>query len=145
MRAMATLSDGVILSAFNKEVDLNSDTIKCALFTNDHAPDQDVDQYYDGAHGMAEVVGDGYVAGGAAVGNPSIAYTGATNVFKFDGDDVSWNPATITARYAVIYDDTPAANKPMLCFLDFGEDRGIVNGPFTITFDADGISVITAS
>ncbi len=131
------------MSAFNKEIDFDSDTIKCALFTSAHAPDQDADRYYDGSHGMTEVTGTGYSAGGATLTNPSLAYDGATNVFKLAADDAVWATATITARYAVVYDATPSSNKPLISFVDFGEDVSSSNGEFKVDFPAAGIATIT--
>ncbi len=134
------------LALMNKEADLNSDTIKCALFTNAHAPDQENDQYYDGAHGMTEVsAANGYSAGGVAVANPAISTSGL--VTTFDADDPSWTVtgAGFTYRYAVFYDDTPGSNKPLISFVDFGADVTAVAGTHTILLDSDGIARITVS
>jgi hypothetical protein len=125
-------------------IDFLSDTIKVALFTSAHAPDQDTDVYYDGANGMIEVSnGNGYTTGGATLATKTLGYTAGTNVIKFDGDDVTWAASTITARYAEIYDDTPASNKPLLAYVDFGADVVSSAGNFTITWDAAGICLIT--
>jgi hypothetical protein len=146
MAVTAKWFGSAFLSVFNKEVDFDTDTIKCALFTNAHAPDQDVDRYYDGAHGMTQVAQAGnYTTGGVALANKSMAYDGPSNVFKIDADDAVWATATITARYAVIYDDTPASNKPLLCYIDFGEDVSSTNGEYRIAFDSAGIATVTPS
>jgi hypothetical protein len=134
------------LSATNKEVDLNSDTIKCALFTNAHAPAQDDDQYYDAAHGMTEVSeANGYTTGGVAVGTPTIGTT--AKVTKFDGVDPSWTVtgAGFTYRYAGFYDDSPASNKPFISWVDFGADVTAVAGTHSIILDAAGIATITVA
>ena len=129
-----------IASMLNKEVDWDSDTIKVALFTNAHAPDQDVDQYYDAAHGMTEVSnGNGYTTGGATLANKTATYTAGTNTYAYDADDVNWTTSTITARYAVVYDDTPGSNKPMLCYVDFGQDEVSSAGTLTIAWNASGV------
>lgn len=62
----------------------------------------------------------------------------------FDAADPSWANATITARYAVIYDDTPAtdAAKPLLWLIDFESNVSSTNGTYQITFDANGIGYI---
>lgn len=62
----------------------------------------------------------------------------------FDAADPSWTSSTITARYAVIYDDTPAtsATKPLLWLLDFESNVSTTNGTLSITFDANGIGYI---
>lgn len=134
-------------SLANKEADLNSDTIKIALFTNAAAPNQDTHQYYDAANGMTEVSGSGtgYTTAGWTLTTPSFTYTGSTNVWKFDADDVSQSGCTFTARYAEIYDSTPGSNKPLLVYIDFGADVSPVAGTFAITFDAGGIATITIS
>lgn len=133
------------LSLANKEVDLNSDTIKAALVTSSYTFDQDAHDYFNDI--TNEVTGTGYTAGGATVGSPSISYTGGTNVFAFDGADVAWTTSTITARGCVIYDSTPgtSSTNPLICFIDFGADVSTTAGTFTVTFDAAGIATITAA
>lgn len=134
------------LSILNKEVDWASDTIKVALCTSSYTPDQDAHDYFDDITNEV-AAGSGYTSGGATLGTPTIGYTGATNVVKLDGDDVSWTTSTITARYAIIYDSTPgsAATNPLLGYVDFGADVSSSSGTFTITWDAAGIFTITPS
>jgi hypothetical protein len=130
----------------NKEIDFNSDTIKVALLDNGHTPAQDTHNYFDDVV-ADEVSGTGYTAGGATLANAAFTYTGGTNVFKLDGDDVSWAASTITARYAVIYDSTPAsdATRPLIGYVDFGADVSSSAGTFTITWAAAGIATITVA
>lgn len=127
-----------------KAVDFDSDTIKVSLHTSTYTPDQDVHDFQ--ADLTNEVTSDGYTAGGATIANCSLTYTGATNVLKFDGDDVTWTGVTLTARYAVVYDSTPgaAATNPLLLYVDFGEDKAASAANFTITWAAGGIATITA-
>lgn len=134
-----------MLSAFNKEVDLDSDTIKVMLCTSAYTPDQDAHQYKNSV--TNEVTGTGYTAGGATLTSPAVTYTGATNVFAFDAADASWATSTITARYAVIYDATPAtdATRPLLAYVDFGSDVSTTGGTFSITWDAAGLFTVTVS
>lgn len=134
------------LSLMNKEADLNTDTIKCALFTSAHAPDQNADQYYDAAHGMTEVSNaNGYTTGGVAVASPTISTT--TTVTTFDGADPAWTVtgAGFTYRYACFYDSTPASNKPFISYIDMGTDVVVAAGTYTIILDANGIARITVS
>jgi len=130
------------LKAFNKEIDWDTDTIKVMLCTSSYTPNQDTHIYKDVSI-TNEVTGTGYVAGGATLTNKTIGYTAATNVTKLDADDVTWANSTITARYAVIYDDTPAANKPLLGYVDFISDQVSTAGPFTIEWNTGGILAIT--
>lgn len=128
-----------------KEVGWLTDEIKVMLCTSAYVPDQDVHSYKDAV--TNEVVGAGYTAGGAVLANKTADYTAETNVTKLDANDVSWANSSITARYAVIYDNTPAtdATKPLLGYVDFGEDKVSSNGTFTIQWHADGIFTVTAS
>jgi hypothetical protein len=128
------------LGAFNKEVDFDTDTIKCALTTSSYTPNQDTHDYFDDV--TNEVVGAGYTAGGATLANKTIANT--LNVIKLDADDVAWTASTITAHRAVIYEATGVAGTSrLLLWIDFGEDKASLAGTFTIQFDAAGIATIT--
>ena len=135
----------LIAKAFNKEVDWDSDTIKVALLTSSYTPNQDTHDYYDDVSAY-QVSGTGYTSGGATLASKTNAYTNATNVTTFDAADVSWTTSTITARYAVIYDDTPAtaATKPLIGYVDFGSDQSSSAGTFSIVWDAAGIFTTTA-
>ncbi|MCC7208322.1 MAG: hypothetical protein IT323_13525 [Anaerolineae bacterium] len=59
----------------------------------------------------------------------------------FDAADLSWANSTITARYLVVRDDTPAsdATKPLIGLMDFGSDQTTNNGAFAVTFNAQGM------
>jgi len=132
--------------ALNKEIDWDSDTIKVALLTNAYTPNQDAHNYYDDVVAN-EVTGTGYTAGGNTLANKTNAYNSSTNVIVLDADDTTWASSTITARYAVVYDATPATNatKPLIGYVDFGSDQSSSNGNFTITWDATGIVRITVA
>lgn len=135
-----------VVKSFNKEIDWDSDTIKVALLTNAYTPNQDAHDYYDDvvAH---QVTGTGYTSGGITLANKTNTYNSSTNVIVLDADDVTWASSTITARYAVIYDATPAtdATRPLIGFVDFGSDQSSSNGNFTITWDSTGIVRVTVA
>jgi hypothetical protein len=135
-----------IQQSFNKEIDWDSDTIKVALLTNSYTPDQDAHNYFDDVVAY-EVTGTGYTSGGITLTNKTNTYTSATNVIVLDADDVTWSSSTITARYAVIYDATPATNatRPLVGYVDFGSDQSSSNGNFTITWDSTGIVRVTVA
>jgi len=144
---MASKLYGQFLSqALNKEIDWDTDTIKVALLTNSYTPDQDAHNYYDDVVAN-EVTGTGYTAGGNTLANKTNTYNSATNVIVLDADDTTWSSSTITARYAVVYDATPATNatKPLIGYVDFGSDQSSSSGNFTITWDATGIVRITVA
>jgi hypothetical protein len=133
-------------AAFNKEVDFDSDTIKVMLLSSAYTPNQDTHDYLDDVVGN-EVTGTGYTAGGAALASKTVTYDAATNTLKFDAADVTWASSSITARYAVVYDDTPATNatKPLLAYFDFTTDRASSNGDFIVRWGTDGIFSATAA
>jgi hypothetical protein len=144
---MASKLYGQFLSqALNKEIDWDSDTIKVALLTNAYTPDQDAHNYLDDVVAN-EVSGTGYTAGGNTLANKTNSYNSSTNVIVLDADDTTWSSSTITARYAVIYDASPATNatRPLIGYVDFGADQSSSNGNFTITWDATGIVRITVA
>ena len=136
-----------IQAAFNKEIDFDTDTIKVALLTNAYTPDQDAHNYFDDVVAHEVSGATGYTAGGATLANKSVTYTGATNTLVLDADDVTWAASTITARYAVVYDASPATNatRPLIGYVDFGSDQSSSNGNFTITWDSTGIVRVTVA
>jgi len=135
-----------LAKALNKEVDWDSDTIKVALLTSSYTPNQDTHDYYDDVSGN-EVSGTGYTAGGQTLGSKTVTYDSGTNVIVLDAADTTWSSSTITARYAVIYDDSgaTAATKALIGYVDFSSDQSSTNGNFTITWDATGIVRITVA
>ena len=143
MAVTAKMYGNFILKALNKEVDWDSDTIKVMLCSALTA-DQDGDVYLADVT-KTEITGTGYTAGGATLASKTIGYTTATNVIKLDAADTEWTASTITARYVIIYDDTPASNKPVLGYVDFGENRSSTAGTFTVAWNASGIATITVS
>lgn len=67
-------------------------------------------------------------------------------ILQLDAADPSWASSTITARYAVIYDRTPAsdATRPLIALIDFGSNQSTSNGTFTVQLDALGFGIITS-
>jgi len=78
-----------------------------------------------------EVSGTGYSAGGGTLTNITPTTSGTTAFADFS--DLTFSTATITARGALIYNDT-AAGDPSVVVLDFGGDKTSTAGDFTIVF-----------
>lgn len=135
-----------LLKALNKEVDFDSDTIKVALVGSAYTPNQDAHDYWDDV-AANEVTGTGYTAGGVTLAGKTATYDSASNVVVLDANDAVWANSTITARYAVIYDDSGAtpAQKALIGYVDFGSDQSSTNGNFTVTWDATGIVRLTVA
>jgi hypothetical protein len=145
---MASKLYGNFLSqALNKEIDWDTDTIKVALLTNAYTPDQDAHNYFDDVSTNEVSGATGYTSGGITLANKTNTYNGGTNTIVLDADDVTWSSSTITARYAVIYNASPATNatRPLIGYVDFGSDQSSSNGNFTITWDATGIVRVTVA
>lgn len=133
-------------AAFNKEIDFDTDTVKVMLLTSAYTPNQDTHDYLDDVVAN-EVTGTGYTAGGQALASKTLTYDAATNTLKIDAADVTWASSSITARYAVVYDDSPATNatKPLIALWDFTTDRASSNGDFIIRWGANGLFSLTAA
>ena len=72
-----------------------------------------------------------YTAGGGALTNVTPTTSGTTALTDFA--DLTFTSATITARGALIYNDT-AAGDPSVIVLDFGSDKSSTSGDFQIVF-----------
>lgn len=72
-----------------------------------------------------------YAAGGGALTNVTPTTSGTTALTDFA--DITFTSTTITARGALIYNDT-AAGDPSVVVLDFGADKTSTNGDFQVIF-----------
>jgi hypothetical protein len=72
-----------------------------------------------------------YSAGGGTLTNVTPTTSGTTAFTDFS--DLTFTSATITARGALIYNDT-AAGDPSVVVLDFGSDKTSTAGDFQIVF-----------
>lgn len=89
---------------------------------------------------------NGYTTGGATLANVAVT-TVTTNDAKFDADDASWTASggSITASYAILYNDTDA-NDPPVAFIDFGGSQSAGDTTqFKIVWNASGIFTWTVS
>lgn len=145
MAVTAFLYGAFIDKLAQKEIDLDSDTFKVMLCTSTYTPNQDTHDYKNDI--TNEVTGTGYTATGATLASVTWGYTSGTNTWKFDAADTSWASSTITARYAVIYDSTPAtdATRPLVGYIDFGADFVSTGGSFDIVWAAAGIFTATVA
>lgn len=125
---------------FNKEIDFDTDDIKVALVASGYTPNQDAHNFFDDVSAF-QVTGTGYTAGGISLEGKSLSYDAASNTLKLLAANVVWANSTITARYAVVYDNTPAttATKNLLLCIDFGADVSSSSGDFAINWDPSGV------
>lgn len=105
-------------------------TFKLALYTNSASFTAATTAYTT----TNEVPASGsYVAGGGTLTKLGVSTSGTTALTDFS--DLSFTTATITARGALIYNDT-AIGDPTVAVLDFGSDKTSTSGTFTIVFPA---------
>ena len=88
---------------------------------------------------VAKQSGTGYVAGGQALSTVAPTSSGTTAYLDFA--DETWTTATITARGAMIYNQSQG-NKAV-AVLDFGGNKTSTAGDFTVVFPtADSATAI---
>ncbi len=133
------------LSLANGLIDVTNDTLKAMLCTSSYTPNQDTHQFKSDV--TNEVTGTGYTAGGVTLTNVTVTYDASTNVVKIDCDDPSWAGSSLTARYLVYYNSTPAtdATRPLLSYVDFGQDETSASGSFAVAVNAAGVATFTVS
>lgn len=103
-------------------------TFKLALYDNNASFDASTTAYT----ATNEVSNSGtYTAGGGTLSNVTPTTSGTTALTDFA--DITFTSATITARGALIYNDT-AAGDPSVVVLDFGSDKSSTSGDFQIVF-----------
>ena len=78
-----------------------------------------------------EVSGTGYSAGGGTL--TRVDPTSSSTTAFTDFADLTFSSATITARGALIYNDS-ASGDPSVVVLDFGGDKTSTAGDFTVVF-----------
>jgi hypothetical protein len=104
------------------------DSFKLALYTNSASFTAATTAYTS----SNEVGASGsYSAGGGALTNVTPTTSGTTAFTDFS--DLTFTSATITARGALIYNDT-ATGDPSVVVLDFGSDKTSTAGDFQIVF-----------
>jgi hypothetical protein len=124
---MCTSFKGEILEAVHN-FSTGGSTFKLALYTNSASFTAATTAYTT----TNEVAASGsYVAGGGTLTKLGVTTSGTTALTDFS--DLSFTTATITARGALIYNDT-ATGDPTVAVLDFGSDKTSTSGTFSIIF-----------
>jgi hypothetical protein len=124
---MCTSFKTQLLTGTHDFTNSTGNTFKIALYDNNAAFTAATTAYT----ATNEVSGSGYTATGETLTNVTPTSSGTTAFTDFA--DVTWSSATITARGALIYNDT-AAGDPSVVVLDFGSDKSSSSGDFQIIF-----------
>lgn len=129
--------------ALNGDIDMDTDTIKVMLCTNDYTPNKNMHEHRDDITG--EVEATGYTAGGLTVTTPALSVV--SNIIAFDCDDPEWTiTGTLTCRYLVFYVDTGDPETDVLLgYVDLGENVTTTDNIFRPVINENGLLKITNS
>jgi hypothetical protein len=126
-QAMCSSFKGQILQALHDFDSAGGNTFKLALYTSSATLDASTTAYTS----SNEVAASGsYTAGGGTLTNQGVTVSGTTGFTDFS--DLSFTTASITARGALIYNNTNS--NAAVCVLDFGGDKTSTAGTFSIIF-----------
>tara|TARA_R100000231_G_scaffold16577_2_gene17346 strand:- start:1125 stop:1556 length:432 start_codon:yes stop_codon:yes gene_type:complete len=107
----------------------SGDTFNLALYTSSATLGAGTTEYIT----TNEVSGSGYTAKGNALTSVTPVADSTTAVCDFA--DTSFTSASFTARGCLIFNDS-ATGDPAVCAIDFGSDKTVTSGTFTIQFPA---------
>ena len=105
----------------------SGDTFNLALYTSSASLGAGTTAYTT----SEEISGSGYTAKGNALTSVTPALDSSTAVCDFA--DTSFTSASFTARGCLIFNDS-ASGDPAVCAIDFGSDKTVTSGTFTIQF-----------
>ena len=124
---MCTSFKQELLTGTHNFTNSSGNTFRLALYTNSASFTAATTAYTTGN----EVSGTGYTAKGAALTNVTPTTSSTTALTDFA--DVTFGSSTITARGALIFNDS-ASGDPTVLVLDFGSDKESSAGDFVIVF-----------
>ena len=142
-QAMCTSFKAELMLAVHDFRVTSGDTFKISLYTSSANIDANTTAYTT----TGEVTGTNYTAGGNTLVNGGVV-TSNTSSSAGTGfttfSNTTWTNATITARGALIYNNTPSAlsnsggtlTNAAVAVLDFGSDKTSTTGDFTVVFPA---------
>ena len=116
-----------ILTGVHNFTASSGDTFNLALYTSSASLGAGTTAYTT----SNEVSGTGYTAKGNALTSVTPALDSSTAVCDFA--DTSFTSASFTARGCLIFNDS-ATGDPAVCAIDFGADKTVTSGTFTIQF-----------
>ena len=124
---MCTSFKKELLEAKHNFLNSGGNTFKLAMYTNSASFNAATTAYTT----SNEVSGTVYSAGGGTLTRVDPSSSGTTAFTDFS--DLTFSTATVTARGALIYNDS-ASGDPTVIVLDFGGDKTSTAGDFTIQF-----------
>ena len=116
-----------ILKGVHNFTATTGNTFNIALYTSDASLGAGTTAYTT----SNEVSGTGYTAKGNALTSVTPVASSTTAVCDFSA--TSFTSASFTARGCLIFNDS-ATGDPAVCAIDFGADKTVTSGTFTIQF-----------
>jgi hypothetical protein len=129
MAIVQTLTTSFKVQLLSAGQNFNTDTFKIALYTASASLSASTTVYVSGNEVPSG--GTGYTAGGNTLVVSTLPTSSGTIAY-ISFTDSSWTSATFTTRGALIY-NTTQGNAAVAIF-DFGSDKSVVGGTFTVTF-----------
>ena len=126
-QAMCTSFKQELLEAVHNFKNSGGNTFRLALYTSSATMSAATTAYTT----SQEASGTNYTAKGASLTRVDPSTSGTTALTDFA--DLTFSNATVTARGAMIFNDS-ASGDPAVCILDFGGDKTSTAGDFTIQF-----------
>jgi len=126
-QAMCTSFKKELLEAKHNFLNSGGSTFQIALYTSSASLSATTTAYTT----SNEVSGTNYSAKGNTLTRVDPSTSGTTALTDFS--DSTWSSASITARGALIFNDS-ASGDPSVCVLDFGADKTSSSGDFVVVF-----------
>ena len=122
------------------DLDIDGDDFKCVLLTSSYTPTATHAAYADLSGELSTA--NGYTNGGKSLTGVTFTESGGTTTM--DCADISWDidTASISARYAVIYDNTDAGKQLVCVCLLNNAPADVTADPgdtFVVAIHADGL------
>tara|TARA_R100001377_G_scaffold21430_1_gene11323 strand:- start:1299 stop:1727 length:429 start_codon:yes stop_codon:yes gene_type:complete len=127
-QAMCSSFKQEILVGTHNFTNTSGNAFKIALYTSSATINATTTAY----NSTNEASGTGYTSTGNAVVAATPVLSGTTALVDFA--DVTWGSSSITARGALIYNDTQSDKAVIV--LDFGSNKTSSSGDFTVQFPA---------
>ena len=146
-QSMCTSFKAELMLAVHDFRNTGGDTFKIALYTSSATIDANTTAYSS----SDEASGTNYTAGGVSLTNTGVGVTpinANTGTGFTDFSDATFTNVNVTARGALIYNNTPSANgtsntavpNAAVCVLDFGSDKTATDGDFVVIFPTNDAS-----
>ena len=126
---MCTSFKKELMEAKHNFLNSGGSTFRLALYTNSSSFTAATTAYTS----SNEYSGTGYTAKGNSLTRVDPTTSGTTALTDFS--DSEWTSSTITARGALLYNDSVSGD-PSCIVLDFGADKSSSSGTFTVQFPA---------